>query len=355
MISGENGHFYEYVSATTSSWTAARDAAAARTYMGLQGYLATITSQQENELIYQKLVSDGWLGGSDEYSEINAATGTTTYADQSASEGNFYWVTGPEKGQPISYGNGSPVAATTGTYTNWYSGEPNNSGGEHYLKMYSGGVPGTWNDMPLNVSVGMMVEYGGLPTDPGIVLSASRILTNDFSVLPVQDLTFQLKEKGSSVVITWNVYQEENVSHYDLLRSDKGNSFKKIGAVKALDNEGTTTYTYTDDNALNGTNYYKIAVVDEDGKQTFSEVRSIIVKGKLQVYPAVFTGHFTVNQSYHTPSLLIITDASGAILFQKTIKQGTTNVEAGYLTSGVYFVQVFNGPRKPEVFKIIKR
>ena len=355
MISGPNGHFYEYVPATTSSWAAARDAAAARTYMGLQGYLATITSQQENELIYQKLVSDGWLGGSDAYNEINTATGATTYADQNASEGRFYWVTGPEKGQPISYGNGSPVAATGGTYMNWYSGEPNNAGGEHYLKMYSGGVPGTWNDMPLNVSVGMMVEYGGLPTDPGIVLSGSRILTNAFIVLPVKDLTFQLKEKGSSVIINWTVYQEENVSHYNLLRSDNGSSFRKIGSMKAMDNNGKITYTYTDDNALNGTNYYQIAVIDEDGKQTFSEVRCILIKGKLQVYPTVFTRHFIVNQSYNTPSLLSITNTDGAILLQKTISQGTTNVDAGFLTSGVYFVQISNGPGKPEVFKMIKR
>lgn len=354
MISGENGHFYEYVSGSNSSWTTARDAAAARTYMGLQGYLATITSQQENDLISQKLVADGWLGGSDEYSEINAATGTTTYADQSASEGNFFWVTGPEKGQPISYGNVTPVNATAGTYTNWYNGEPNNAGNEHYLEIYSTGAPGEWNDLPNSSLVGMVVEYGGLPTDPGIILSASRVLTNDFSVLPVQDLTFHLKEKGSNVIIDWAVYHEENVSHYDLLRSDKGNNFKKIGAVKALDNAGTTTYTYTDHNTLNGTNYYQIAVVDEDGKQTFSEVRSIIVKGKLQVYPSVFTNHFTVHQSYQTPSLLTITDASGAMLLQKIIRQGTTNIEAGFLTSGIYFVQISNGQRK-EVFKIMKR
>jgi len=355
MISGANGHFYEYVSATTSSWTVARDAAAARTYMGLQGYLATITSQQENELIYQKLVSDGWLGGSDAYNEINTATGATTYADQSQSEGNFYWVTGPEKGQPVSYGNGSPVAATPGTYINWYSGEPNNAGGEHYIKMYSGGVPGTWNDMPLNVSVGMMVEYGGLSTDPGIVLSASRVLTNSLIALSVQNLAFQIKEKGGSAIISWIVYREKNVSHYNLLRSDKDSSLGKIGAVKALDHDGETTYTYTDNNILSGTSYYQIAVVDKDGKQSFSEVRSITIKGKLQVYPTVFTRYFIVNQSYNKPGLLTITDASGAILLQKTTRQGITNIDAGFLTRGVYYVQIANGPGKPEVFKIVKQ
>lgn len=354
MISGQNGHFYEFVSATTSSWAAARDAAAARTYMGLQGYLATITSQQENQFIYQKLVSDGWLGGADAYNEINTATGATTYADQNASEGNFYWVTGPEKGQLISYGNGSPVAATPLTYMNWYSGEPNNAGGEHYLKMYSGGVPGTWNDMPLNASVGMMVEYGGLPTDPGIVLSASRVLTN-FIGLPVQNLRIELKEKDGSVIINWTVDEEENVSHYNLLRGDKSSSLGKIDAVKALDRNGKITYTYTDNNTLKGISYYQIAVVDKDAKQTLSAVRSITIKGKLQVYPTVFNRYFAVNQSHSTAGLLTITNADGATILKKTIGQGITNIDAGFLTSGVYFVQISNGGGKPEVFKMIKR
>lgn len=215
-------------------------------------------------------------------------------------------------------------------------------------------MPGTWNDMSLNVSVGMVVEYGGMPTDPGIVLSASRVLTS-LLILPVKDLAFQLKEKDNNVIINWTVNHEENVSHYNLLRSDEGNSFKKIGAVKALDNNGKTTYTYTDDNALSGTNFYQIAVVDENGKQTFSELRSITIKGKLQVYPAMFTRNFTVNQSYSTPGLLTITNTQGAVLLQQTTRQGTTTVDAGFLTSGIYFVQISNGPGKPEIFKMIKR
>ena len=37
--------------------------AAARTLFGLQGYLATITSQAENYFIRQKLGADAWIGG----------------------------------------------------------------------------------------------------------------------------------------------------------------------------------------------------------------------------------------------------------------------------------------------------
>ena len=169
-----NGHFYELVS-TNGSWTTSKASAAARTYLGLTGYLATITSASENAFIRQVLNADAWIGCADEYTQINAATGVTTYANQSAAEGKWYWVTGPEKGTMFSVGNGSPVTQS-GQYANWNSGEPNNSGSEHYGEIYSSGsTPGAWNDLP-NVSLPYVVEYGGLATDPVLTLSTSTTI-----------------------------------------------------------------------------------------------------------------------------------------------------------------------------------
>ncbi len=119
-------------------WTDAKAAAAASTLFGLQGYLATITSQQENDLI-DAMLGGGfggvWIGASDDFSQINAAAGHVVYGDQAASEGNWYWVTGPEAGTRISSGNDMPVPVN-GAYLNWMVGEPNNENGmEHSAQM----------------------------------------------------------------------------------------------------------------------------------------------------------------------------------------------------------------------------
>lgn len=175
-VSFSNGHFYQYVS-TTTTWASAKTAAEGMTYLGLQGYLATITSSTENSFIKDKLAADAWIGGSDDYLYINAATGTTTYANQSASESHWYWVTGPEKGTNYSNNNNSPITVS-GQYANWSGGEPNNVGasGEHYAEIYSSGSTGSWNDLPASYTLPYVVEYGGTPTDPAVKISQNRTI-----------------------------------------------------------------------------------------------------------------------------------------------------------------------------------
>jgi uncharacterized repeat protein (TIGR01451 family) len=160
-----NGHFYEYVSSPNINWTNARNAAAARTLFGLQGYLATITSQEENDFIRQKLGADAWIGGSD--------------AD---AENVWKWVTGPEAGTQFS-NDSTPVG---GQFANWNTGEPNNSGGnEDYAEIYSTDGVGKWNDLPdMSILDGYVTEYGDMPGDPTPQITDTRDVTITAPVAP---------------------------------------------------------------------------------------------------------------------------------------------------------------------------
>ncbi|AXG68105.1 hypothetical protein KORDIASMS9_00295 [Kordia sp. SMS9] len=170
------GHYYFYVQNTGVTWTQARNIAATQTYFGLQGYLATLTTEEEADLAGSQSLGTGWIGATD--------------IDQ---EGTWQWVTGPEAGTVFWIGEvgGFPQ---NGLYTFWNTGEPNNFGGEHYAHITdpSIGILGSWNDLPNTGSTditspyhpqGYIVEFGGMPGDPDVNLSASTRIETPKSTL----------------------------------------------------------------------------------------------------------------------------------------------------------------------------
>ncbi|WP_149111519.1 Ig-like domain-containing protein [Limnoglobus roseus] len=147
-----NGHFYEFVTASGISWTNAAAAAAARSIFGLQGYLTTLTSAEENAFAFAKVNGLGWIGASD-----------------AAVEGEWRWTGGPEAGTQFwsggpGTGKGAAGTPVNGAYSNWADGEPNNAGDEDYAHFQPSAM---WNDYPDTAMVsGYVVEYGGSAGDP---------------------------------------------------------------------------------------------------------------------------------------------------------------------------------------------
>ena len=170
-------HFYEYVSGTIS-WTNSKTSASNRSYFGRVGYLATMSSEAENNFIWRIMANDAWFGACDEMTEVNASKGTTAFASQAAVEGRWHWVTGPEKGTNFSIGNTPSITLVSGQYHKWASGEPNNAGGEHYGQFYSSNN-GQWNDLPNTTLPGYICEYGDMPGD---ITSSNTIFTRQVSI-----------------------------------------------------------------------------------------------------------------------------------------------------------------------------
>ncbi len=350
LVSGDNGHFYEYVS-TTGSWTTAKTNAAARTYLGLHGYLATITSQTENDFIKLKLGADAWIGASDEYTHINTATGASTYANQAAAEGKWYWVTGPvgEIGIQFSNGNTTP-AASGGNYMNWNGAEPNNSSSnEHYGEIFASGAnPGKWNDLPNSNTLGYVVEYGGLATDPLLYLSANRTMAVS-TILPVTGLQFTAAKENKEVWLNWSTLTEINTAYFEILHSTDGVNYITIGQVTAAGtSDQTVHYQWKHTQPAAGHNYYQLKEVDMDGRYAFSMIRQVFEGNTtISVWPNPAHTQIIISYSYTGMSTrLLIRNSAGAIVHQQTISSGQSVVQVGQLPAGFYWAEIGDGKTK---------
>jgi hypothetical protein len=169
-------HYYEYVAGNTT-WTNAYTVSSAKSYFGRAGYLATILSEAENNFIWKLMSSDAWFGASDDYGYINTAKGSTVYASQSAAEGKWHWVTGPEKGQNFSNGNTPSTTLVSGMYHKWAGGEPNGTS-EAFGQFYSSNN-GQWNDLANSTLGGYICEYGDMPGD---LTSSVTIFTRQVTI-----------------------------------------------------------------------------------------------------------------------------------------------------------------------------
>lgn len=173
LYNENNGHFYELINnGSNIHWTTAKNNAAARTFYGLQGYLVTVTSSQENTFLSQKISSNTWMGASD-----------------AASEGTWRWVTGPEglenSGQGRHFSNQFKTGACSantapginGYFAAWGNAEPNDCSNNEDVAHFIGST-GTWNDFPHTGGVTYyLVEYGGMPGDPSIQVTDNIALS----------------------------------------------------------------------------------------------------------------------------------------------------------------------------------
>ena len=140
-----NGHYYarsENPYSLTNAITYAESLPIVKGGTNTFGYLATITSADENEFV-RSVLPNYKLGASDY-----------------VVEGDWRWVGGPEAGQLFWVGN-PDGAVQNEMYNNWGGGEPNNSNNEDTVQMYSNGI---WNDAGDGDDF-WVIEWGGMPGD----------------------------------------------------------------------------------------------------------------------------------------------------------------------------------------------
>ncbi len=187
----ETGHYYEFIPAVGIQWDNARDAAALRTFFGLQGYLATLTSAIEATFAGDQITGTGWIGASDSF-----GTG----------EGEWRWETGPEAGTVFWNGDQNGTTAP-GQFSFWNNGEPNDccggtSGQENYAHITDDtvGIENSWNDLPIGggggvyQAQGYIVEYGGMPGDPTPQIAGVTQLFIQCTMITNRRITHRVKQ-----------------------------------------------------------------------------------------------------------------------------------------------------------------
>jgi len=166
-------------------------------------------------------------------------------------------------------------------------------------------------------------------------------ITND-EALPISMETFTATLINNNAgLLKWTIAPQSGITNFVVQKSTDGVLFTNIGTVNATGNQ--TSYQFTDNNMVNGTNYYRIQIMGSDGTIEYSPVRNIVFDESgfsISIFPnPVKTGLLYINTSVNCNSIQIC-DVSGRII-KSSLTSGLQNIiSLGDLSKGVYLAVV---------------
>ncbi len=179
------------------------------------------------------------------------------------------------------------------------------------------------------------------------------------SPLPVRLLTFSGSYRNQATTLNWQTANEIDFDHYEIQRSSNGSDFTSIGTQAAKGNNMSTKEEYQFADNLNNVSgnvfYYRLKMVDIDGKSVYSNVVLIRKDEKsingISIAPnPVVNGMANVRFTSSTGGTveLRVVDLTGKVVLrqQNQIYEGNNSIslnDLSRLQPGIYTIQVSDG------------
>jgi len=171
--------------------------------------------------------------------------------------------------------------------------------------------------------------------------------------LPVTLLSFTAQLVNDKVSLAWSTSREENMSYYSIERSYDNKTFDEAALIFTADNPlPVNNYSYKDPvkNVTGSMIFYRLKMVDKNGKYTYSEVRSVRLGNatdseRIAVYPNPVANelHISLPAGWQNKSLNgQLLSLAGNIIKTFNIQQSAT-IGMADVPAGTYYLKVVNG------------
>ncbi|KAA5533562.1 T9SS type A sorting domain-containing protein [Taibaiella lutea] len=176
--------------------------------------------------------------------------------------------------------------------------------------------------------------------------------------LPLELISFTGQSKGAINLLNWKTADEKGFSHFELQRSADGKQFSKLSIIAADRNNGGN-YDYTDANPLKGKNFYRLNMVDANGKSSVStvvELRSNEGSNmSVSLYPNPVNKllKIVVDGNVDADAAIQVTDIVGKVVKTVAMSSNTAEIDMSGLSNGIYIIKYSNheGSFKGKVIK----
>lgn len=169
--------------------------------------------------------------------------------------------------------------------------------------------------------------------------------------LPVTIKNFAVAHCNNNACLQWIVSDEKNLSKYEIEKSGDAITFEKINEVSAIN---SSEYSFVDNNPFLGKNYYRLKMIDIDGKYNYTDIKDIVFKSakwNVSIVPTYNeSGIYTFNSNKEVHSIYVF-DVNGQSL--QKIHNPNGILDLSQYVSGMYFVKIYTEDESTMI-KVVK-
>lgn len=164
-------------------------------------------------------------------------------------------------------------------------------------------------------------------------------VTTTTTALPVSLKDFKLTTNNNISSLNWASETEINFNKYVVLFSNNGINFKEVGTVEGKGNNSTYSFNY----AHRGSGFFKLKLVDLDGRFVYSNVLHAKTKSlTVQVGPNPFVDKVYITGMPEGKNTAVVYTLLGASIATQTVENTNLTLSLGSLPVGQYVVKVIN-------------
>lgn len=185
-----------------------------------------------------------------------------------------------------------------------------------------------------------------------------RVTAAQQNSLPVTLIGFTAQKEGALSHLEWSTSYETNSDFFEVQRSIDGHSWLSLGKVPAgFESKSVRHYEYTDRYPGNGTNFYRLKMVDQDGTFGYSRIQDVffnILSGTV-LYPNPVVESFKVKvDNWSEIASIELFNASGQSLLESRKPMVDLEINMKDFPSGIYLLRATRTTGTVDAIKVIK-
>ena len=186
------------------------------------------------------------------------------------------------------------------------------------------------------------------------------------TVLPISIEYFKGVQTENKHVLSWKANCSSASVTFEIQRSADGLHFTSLNNLTASQVRCSQPFDFTDEHPVSGINYYRIKIIDIDGKSSYSNIISLTLKTKgielvsLSPNPVIKNNPvLKINTGDNSLVHIVISDFAGRFVRNQTAQliPGITPVilNTQSLARGVYQVTAYSAGSAPKTLRLIKQ